>query len=75
MKFILKKMKKKKIAQLILFVLFLIKNSKKKMVSVTGKIYGTIASKISGKKGFGYDPIFIPNFYIKLLEKCQKVKN
>jgi XTP/dITP diphosphohydrolase len=26
-----------------------------------GKIHGTISNKILGKKGFGYDPIFIPN--------------
>ena len=26
-----------------------------------GKINGTISNKIRGNKGFGYDPIFIPN--------------
>ena len=31
-----------------------------KTISVVGKIKGKISSKILGKKGFGYDPIFIP---------------
>ena len=30
-------------------------------MTVEGKINGKISSKILGKKGFGYDPIFIPN--------------
>ena len=34
--------------------------SPKKKITTTGKIYGNISYKILGKKGFGYDPIFIP---------------
>ena len=37
------------------------KKSSKKTVSVVGKIEGNISKKILGKKGFGYDPIFIPS--------------
>ena len=38
-----------------------IKFPKKKTFSVIGKIKGSISNKIIGTKGFGYDPIFIPN--------------
>ena len=37
-----------------------IKLNNKKTISALGKINGTISYKILGKKGFGYDPIFIP---------------
>ena len=36
------------------------KTNHDKIVSVEGKLKGNISYKITGKKGFGYDPIFIP---------------
>ena len=36
------------------------KNIKGKIVTVVGKLEGNISNKILGKRGFGYDPIFIP---------------
>ena len=59
MKVILKKMKNKKIRSAT-FVCCLTFISKKKIITTTGKIKGSISYKIKGKKGFGYDPIFIP---------------
>ena len=47
-------------------------NSKKKLVCVTGKINGSISYRIRGKKGFGYDPIFIPSK--KLITFGQMIK-
>ena len=69
MKFILKKMKKKKIDLLYLYVVYLLKYPKK-IITVTGKINGSISYKILGKRGFGYDPIFIPKKNLLLLVKC-----
>ncbi|MFL2890095.1 MAG: RdgB/HAM1 family non-canonical purine NTP pyrophosphatase [Pelagibacteraceae bacterium] len=46
----------------------------KKIVNVTGKIMGNISYKILGNKGFGYDPIFIPNKYIITFGQMDKIK-
>ena len=45
---------------------------KKKIINVEGKINGKISQKILGKKGFGYDPIFIPNNHEKTFGEMQK---
>ena len=60
MKFILKKMEKVKNRRAVFVCSLSYKNVKGKIVSVEGKIEGNISNKILGKKGFGYDPIFIP---------------
>ena len=61
MKFILKKLDGKKNRKAIFVCsLSLKKASSKKIISVVGKIKGNISNKILGKRGFGYDPIFIP---------------
>jgi len=60
MKFILRKMKKKKIRSATFVCCLSYKDKKRKIISVEGKLEGNISTKILGKKGFGYDPIFIP---------------
>lgn len=37
----------------------------KKIASFRGEVVGTIASASAGSKGFGYDPVFIPDGYDK----------
>ncbi len=61
MKFILKKLDGKKNRKAIFVCSLSFKRaSSKKIISVVGKIKGNISNKILGKRGFGYDPIFIP---------------
>ena len=63
MKFILKKMKNNKDRSAYFICSLSYKEKRKKMVTKIGKIHGIISKKISGKNGFGYDPIFIPRNY------------
>ena len=60
MKFILIKMKNKKNRQATFVCSLSYKKHDGKILSVEGRLKGNISSKILGKKGFGYDPIFIP---------------
>jgi XTP/dITP diphosphohydrolase len=61
MKFILNKLKKKKNRSAVFICNLSYKDSNGKIISAEGKINGKISNKILGKKGFGFDPIFIPN--------------
>ena len=61
MKFILKKLEKKKDRSATFVCSLSYKGKTGKIISVEGKINGKISSKIVGKNGFGFDPIFIPN--------------
>jgi len=72
MKHILKKMKNKKDRTAFFVCSLTFKFPKKKSISVVGKIYGTISYKIIGRKGFGYDPIFIPNSHNKTFGQMSK---
>ena len=74
MVFILKKMKHKKDRSAVFICSLSFKYPKKKLINVTGKIKGSIARSIRGKKGFGYDPIFIPNKYEKTFGQFSKLK-
>ena len=60
MKFILKKMKKVRNRRASFVCSLSYKNIKGKIVIAEGRLEGNISKKILGKKGFGYDPIFIP---------------
>ncbi len=76
MKFILKKMEKEKNRKAT-FVCSLSYRKNEKIVSVQGKLNGRISKKIIGKKGFGYDPIFIPlneNITFGQMLKSKKIK-
>ena len=61
MRKILKKIKNKKNRKARFVCSLSIKLNNKKMITTVGTINGNISFKILGKKGFGYDPIFIPN--------------
>ena len=77
MKFILKKMKNKKNRKAIFVCSLSYKKNNGKIVSVEGKLKGNIAFKIKGKKGFGYDPIFIPlkkRITFGQMSKLKKIK-
>ena len=60
MQFILKKLVKKKNRSATFVCSLSYKYPGRKIISVVGKIKGKISYKILGKKGFGYDSIFIP---------------
>ena len=61
MRFILKKMQKKTNRSATFVCSLSLKYPEGKIITVTGKIKGSISHKIIGTRGFGYDPIFIPN--------------
>ena len=77
MNFILKKMKHKRDRSAKFICSLSFKYPKKKIVNVTGELRGSISKKILGKKGFGYDPIFIPlkkTVTLGQISKYKKVK-
>lgn len=74
MKRILEKMKNKKNRSAVFVCSLSYISEKKKSYSVVGKIKGTISKKIIGKRGFGYDPIFIPDKYLVTFGQMPKLK-
>ena len=77
MKFILKKMKNKKNRKATFVCSLSYKKNDGKIISVEGRLKGNISNKIIGKKGFGYDPIFIPlnkKITFGQMLKSQKIK-
>ena len=47
---------------------------KRKIYTVEARLKGNISKKILGKKGFGYDPIFIPYGSKKTFGQMPKLK-
>ncbi len=77
MKYILKKLEKKKNRSAVFVCSLSYKSPGKKIITVEGKVNGEISKKILGKNGFGYDPIFQPkNFEITYgqMKKFYKIK-
>ena len=77
MKFILRKMKKQKNREATFICSLSYKGTDKKTVTVEGKIKGFISTKVIGKNGFGYDPIFIPKskkITFAQMNKLKKIK-
>ena len=53
------------------------KKNNEKIITVEGKLKGKISKQILGKKGFGYDPIFIPynnKITFGQMNKTKKIK-
>ena len=77
MKLLLKKLQGKKNRSAFFICNLSYKDVSGKIISVEGKINGKISNKILGKKGFGYDPIFIPNnnkITFGQMSKLKKIK-
>jgi XTP/dITP diphosphohydrolase len=74
MKFILKKLKNKKNRSAIFVSSLSYKGIDGKIISVEGRIIGKISTEILGNKGFGYDPIFIPDTYAVTFGQMPKFK-
>ena len=77
MKFILKKLKNKKNRSATFVCSLSYKNEKGKIITVQGNLKGAISNKIQGKRGFGYDPIFIPkgkDITFGQMSKIKKIK-
>ncbi|MDC0385161.1 RdgB/HAM1 family non-canonical purine NTP pyrophosphatase [Pelagibacteraceae bacterium] len=77
MKYILKRMRNKKNRQATFVCSLSFRRENKRIVTVEGRLNGIISNKILGKKGFGYDPIFIPKgkkITFGQMQKSKKIK-
>ena len=77
MKFILKKMEKKKNRKATFICSLSYKDLNGKITSTEGRLEGNISNKILGVRGFGYDPIFIPlkkKITLRQMSKTKKMK-
>ncbi len=74
MKFILRKLEKARDRSAFFICSLSLKFPSGKLITVEGKIRGSISKKIVGKNGFGFDPIFIPNSQKKTFGEMAKKK-
>ena len=74
MKYLLRKLEKKNNRSATFISCLSLKSPNQKIINVVGQIKGTISKKILGKKGFGYDPIFIPKNRRKTFGEIPKFK-
>tara|TARA_A100001015_G_scaffold314774_1_gene424985 strand:+ start:2619 stop:3197 length:579 start_codon:yes stop_codon:yes gene_type:complete len=74
MKYLLRKLEKKRNRSATFICCLSFKSPNQKIINVVGRIEGTISKKILGKKGFGYDPIFIPKNRRKTFGEIPKFK-
>ena len=74
MKYLLRKLEKKNNRSATFICCLSLKSPNQKIITVVGQITGTISKKILGKKGFGYDPIFIPKNRRKTFGEIPKFK-
>ena len=73
MKYILKRMQNKKNRKATFICSLSFKHPNKKVINVVGKLSGNFKKNIR-QKGFGYDPIFIPNGQVKTFGEISKNK-
>jgi XTP/dITP diphosphohydrolase len=74
MKYILKNLKNKNNRSATFVCSLSYKDVSGKITTVQGNLKGTISTKIKGKKGFGYDPIFIPKGKTITFGEMSKIK-
>ena len=74
MKFILRNLKNKKNRSATFVCSLSYIDERGKITTVQGNLKGTISNKIKGKKGFGYDPIFIPKGQKITFGQMSKIK-
>ena len=77
MKYILKNLKNKNNRSATFVCSLSYRDESGKITTVQGNLKGTISTKIKGKKGFGYDPIFIPKgqkITFGQMSKMKKIK-
>tara|TARA_B100001057_G_C22763504_1_gene916802 strand:- start:59 stop:637 length:579 start_codon:yes stop_codon:yes gene_type:complete len=78
MRYILKIMKNKRDRSASFVCSLSFKIPRGKIITVEGKVKGSISKKILGNKGFGYDPIFIPlskSLTYGQMSKSKKIKS